>query len=151
MTYGKNNHLNSCVKSNSYYNNKCSGKKRIKNTVILKTKFVTLRAGSVHHGVCRCLLRLILVISISWLAVTDWCYKITSLTEKYFYTFIVQQSLKLFINMKYFFFVCNRVSNKPELSFMSFSRFRSICIVYNNPSVANSVILMIYCWQFCNL
>jgi hypothetical protein len=47
-----------------------------------------------------------------------------------------------------FSFVYNKVSSKPDMSFVTFSGFRYICIVYNNPSVASSIILMIYCCRF---
>jgi hypothetical protein len=43
-----------------------------------------------------------------------------------------------------FSFVCNKVSSKPDLRFLTFSGSRYVCTVYNSPSVANSVILIIY-------
>jgi hypothetical protein len=57
-----------------------------------------------------CLLRLVLVISMSRPAATHCCCKTTSLTEKYFYIFITQQSLKLFFNMQYLHFLCAQQS-----------------------------------------
>jgi hypothetical protein len=40
--------------------------------------------------------------------------------------------------------------SKPDVSFMAFLGVRYICMVYNNPLVANSVILMIYCCRVYN-
>jgi hypothetical protein len=49
------------------------------------------------------------------------------------------------------YFVCNKVPSKPDLLFMNFSGSRYVCTVYNSPSVANSVILIICCCRFYNL
>jgi hypothetical protein len=49
-----------------------------------------------------------------------------------------------------FSFACNKEPAEPDLSFMTFSGFRYICIMYNNTAVANSLIWMI-CRLFYNL
>ena len=112
MTLGKtSDQLNSCIKSNFYYNNKYSDKELLK---IQSANHVATVCCSVLQRATVCYSsregsRLVIASCLADKYVTTRCHTLllsaTSLTEKHCQISITQQSVKLFINTQYLLFL----------------------------------------------